>query len=693
MQNTSDIYKALLNKADRAVKTRLTIGGEVYTGPILDLSTNGGLFAGQTPSVGCCVSREIYLTIVPDFTIPRMAEIKVEIQLVIPDLLTGAILESSEWLPKGTFFIDTRRTDTASGALVIHGYDAMLKAEEQYIPKGSESTSWPRKMPDVVADICFRMGVGLDARSVINDWDVQYPGDFTMREILGYIAACHVGNWTITDDNKLRLVPLTGSNDRQDIGNKAVDLSVSPEFEAFGGVVFYYDDKDTFSAMQDPTGDGAGVILESSDGYMLQDSDGVYLSPVDGGGTMGARTIEIETPWATQEIADAALNAIGGYVYQPYEAAGALLDPAMELGDTVTVGGVTSVVATIATDFDAMCAADISAPSDEEVDHEYPYEDRSRRQTRREVAKATASLKVGVDEIEARVEGVEGNVSSVTQKVDSIKMEVKSSTGADGQTYASITLRVGDEMYTGQILLDGNVDVSGQLSADALYAAMGDIADLTVDKFSTSRRIVKYLCRDTSDDNYVTALDEKLAFVSGEYAGGTTQARNPNGLKLYWESDPDADDVVLGTDGYPEKNGVRIFTTTSTTSWPVYVYKYNEQVKAKFAFETWGDIYTPVLTMGAGNTSGRNIGYIVKSADGLEIIYKANTGQDIGLRLGTGGYMDLVGLRKPTNIAFTSGGFSVMMDGGLKETYTMTRSGSTIYITDSTGHKTTVTGV
>lgn len=670
MHVTSDLYKTILQTPGHEKEHRAFIAGveqkilkkaeTKYSNLNMPPLVKGSLFVGSKPSVGGCVSRQIDIMIKPKGTIPRMAEIKLETRLVLKDFVTGEITSTSEWLPKGSFYIDTRQTDKVSGALIIHGYDAMLKAEKQYIPTDSESTSWPRKMPAVVADICYRMGVDLDPRSVINDWDVQYPGDLTMREILGYIAACHVGNFTITDAGALRLVPLVPADGTIDIGNAAMSLIDSPAFEPFSKVQFHYDEKDTFSV-----GDDSGRVLE------------------------------IEAAWATQEIADAAIAAINGYVYQPYEAAGAILDPGAELGDTLSVGGVTGPIIAVTTTFDALCSSDVSAPSDQEVDHECPYENRSQRNTRREVAKATASLKVGVDEIVGKVEGIEGNVSSVTQKVDSIKMEVQSSTGADGQTYASITLRVGDQMYTGQILLDGNVNVSGQLSADALYAALGNIADLTVDKFSTSRRIKKYLRGDTSDDNHIRAHDEELMFVSGVYAGGVEQATSPSGGPLYWESDPDADGVILGTDGYPYKDGVRIFTTTAETDWPVYVYTYTELVKARFAFEQWGDIYTPVLTMGAGNPQGLNKGFFTKSEDGLEIVYKANTGADIGMRLGAGGYMDLTGLRKPTNIAFTNEGFTVTVDGGLSESFSYNHNtdGTISAIVDSTGHVTTISGV
>ena len=663
MQNTSDAYKALLSNQHYAVKTRITVGGEVYSGPILDLSTNGGLFAMQTPSVGCCVAREIRLGIYQTMAIPRMAEINVEAKLALLNLLTGEETDASEWIPKGTFFIDTRSANIADNSLSIHGYDAMLKAEEQYIPTDTESTNWPRKMPAVVADICHRMGVELDARSVINDWDVGYPSDLTMREILGYIAACHVGNWTITDAGKLRLVPLVPAGDSVDIGNAAMSLNVSPAFDPFSKVQFHYDGKDTFSA-----GDDSGRVLE------------------------------IEAAWATQEIADAALIAVQGYAYQPYEAAGAILDPAAELGDLVTVGGITGQLAAMTTVFDTLCASDISAPSDQEVDHEYPYEDRSQRHTRREVAKATAAIRVGVDEIEAKVEDVEGNVSVIEQTVNNITLSVSESSGSDGQTYASITLRVGDNMYTGQILLDGNVDVSGQLSADALYAALGNIANLTVDKLSTSRRIKMYLAGDTDDDNYLLAQNEELCFMSGVYAGGTEQAESPTGGPIYWESDPDAKGVILGTDGYPYKDGVRIFTTTMETDWPVMVYTYTELPKAKFAFEMVDGIYTPVLTMGAGNSSGSNQGRIVKSANGLDILFSpSNGGGDIGIRMGNDGYTDIIGLRKITGLNFSEFDSGVFYEriAGDSERYAFNvefdSSGNPIKITDNNGHECFIT--
>ena len=46
----------------------------------------------------------------------------------------------------------------------------------------------------------------------------------------------------------------------------------------------------------------------------------------------------------TQAIADALLSALSGYVYKAYEATDAIIDPDLELGQAVSVGGVYSIV-------------------------------------------------------------------------------------------------------------------------------------------------------------------------------------------------------------------------------------------------------------------------------------------------------------------------------------------------------------
>lgn len=171
---------------------------------IISVSTRASLFGSGTASIGSCVAKEIDLVIKPKGTIPRMAEIRVYTRPISAD---GTWAPA--WLLKGVYYIDTRSTDSVTGIMTIHGYDAMLKAEQVYLEVDPPGWDWPMRMDAVCSHIADIMDVTVDDRSNISsEYKVEYPNDLTMREILGYIAVAHCGNWIITDEGKLRLVRL-----------------------------------------------------------------------------------------------------------------------------------------------------------------------------------------------------------------------------------------------------------------------------------------------------------------------------------------------------------------------------------------------------------------------------------------------------------------------------------------------------
>lgn len=208
MQGTSQLYQALLADPSSMVQWQAKIAGVIYSQDrIVSCSVSNQLFASKTLSVGSCCGAEIDLSIRNPGEIPRMAEIDLFVRL------SGKAGES-EWIPKGVFYIDTREVDNRENSgntndiMTIHGYDAMLKAEQVYLQQGDVGT-WPRAMTTVVNEICTRMGVELDSRTALNgSYQVEYPNDYTMREVLGYIGAVNGGNWIITETGKLRLVRL-----------------------------------------------------------------------------------------------------------------------------------------------------------------------------------------------------------------------------------------------------------------------------------------------------------------------------------------------------------------------------------------------------------------------------------------------------------------------------------------------------
>ena len=119
-----------------------------------------------------------------------------------------ARLQSTDnWIKQSEFYIDTR--SLTDGLMTIVAYDSMLKAEVEYTPPDDFKGS----MRETAEDIASLMGLELDPRTVINsNYTISFPANnYTMREILKHIAAAHGGNWIITAENKLLLIPLFAS--------------------------------------------------------------------------------------------------------------------------------------------------------------------------------------------------------------------------------------------------------------------------------------------------------------------------------------------------------------------------------------------------------------------------------------------------------------------------------------------------
>lgn len=153
------------------------------------------------------------------------------------------------------------------------------------------------------------------------------------------------------------------------------------------------------------------------------DSDHIYTSGDDTG-----RTLEVSCPWGSQAMADSILAKVSGIEYQPYEASDALLDPATEIGDGITLGGVYSVLAQSYVSLDKQCAANISAPYTDEIDDEYPYKTPEQRKTERQLAQTRSLIAKNAEEIKLEVQGLNGKYTKLSQTVDGFTFEDESGT-------------------------------------------------------------------------------------------------------------------------------------------------------------------------------------------------------------------------------------------------------------------------
>lgn len=116
-------------------------------------------------------------------------------------------------------------------------------------------------------------------------------------------------------------------------------------------------------------------------------------------GTDTGRELLVEVPVLPNgdgaALAANILASVSGYQYRPYEADSALLDPAAELGDGITVGGVYGGIHAKTTTFSRLFRANVSAPAEEEIDSEYPYlsaQERDAVRQKKQTAKNTADI-------------------------------------------------------------------------------------------------------------------------------------------------------------------------------------------------------------------------------------------------------------------------------------------------------------
>lgn len=184
------------------------------------------------------------------------------------------------------------------------------------------------------------------------------------------------------------------------VARRVSQVDVSPQFNNYSKVIIHVSDDTTYEA-----------------------------------GNNTGRVLEFDNPFGTQAMANEILQKLAGYQYQPYEAQGALLDPAAEIGDGVNMRGAYGGIYTRERTFGRLMKADISAPQDEEINHEYQYESPEERKFTRQINDVKASLIIANDRIDASVSQTGGEQSSFGWSLTSDAHRWY----ADGQEVMSVT--------------------------------------------------------------------------------------------------------------------------------------------------------------------------------------------------------------------------------------------------------------
>lgn len=316
------------------------------------------------------------------------------------------------------------------------------------------------------------------------------------------------------------------------VGNRATSFSEFPEYKEYTRVSLYYDSETLKATVGNDTG-----------------REMVLVSPF--------------LPTSTSDcdkLAQNILNELSGFNYQPFKANGAELDPSADLGDTLTVCGIESFIGQLDTTFNQAFISDISTPSGDDIEHEYPYVSQEQRQIEREISTTrsmitttaeeirlevsnelnglSSSIDVKLGSITSTVQGLDSTVSSIEQKVDSIKIDVTTKDGVStieltgtGITASSATIDLsGFVTFTGlsggTTTIDGACIKTGTISAERINLTgsitWGDLSTSVQNKFGDG----------LTEDDVRTLITGELV-LSPTIAGGKfTDLKQKNWIEM-----------------------------------------------------------------------------------------------------------------------------------------------------------------
>ena len=377
MQNVTALWNTLFN-ADHKTEYRYDINGVSYYAedrkgdPII----NKPLI--DKPAIGRVCTGSTQITVYPKADIPKAALVNAYCRLVSPDGNTV-----SEWIPQGKYYVSGR---SGTSPLKLECKDYMIRAGVTYQDK-TAFEEWPQYMDDVLEEICTIMDVELDSRTEINaGYTIDYPNEDTLvSEILAKIAIANGGNWIMTEAGKLRLIRLaTPGTPAQTLGKTHTGFTSTGKTQSISKVILTDNTNNQFIA-----GDDTGITIQANSDaatqimannlcgvgdYALANGEIVLSNAVMSQGELRLTTGSIENGCMTFVQS----SILYGVSYEPYSVTGAFLNPAIELGDTLSITAKNdSVHIVVVESMKITCSIGftvaLQAGIDGETEDEYPY--------------------------------------------------------------------------------------------------------------------------------------------------------------------------------------------------------------------------------------------------------------------------------------------------------------------------------
>lgn len=259
-------------------------------------------------------------------------------------------------------------------------------------------------------------------------------------------------------------------------------------------------------------------------------------------GTDEGATLVAECPWASQDLSSSLLAKFSRTAYQSYVATDAIIPPTAELGDRITIAGVSSGIFNKDLKFGPLMTSTVSAPREEELDHEFEYVARVDRERIRQNRYYTGALKkVSKDADEKILEARKDVVAAINREdgapedlkagFDSyVRWDLENNEGfASSKLFAQIGEKARAEIGVYAVESDGETKTLAQILADQISlmskvnsttagldtkVSNKDLSN-TLKNYALKSALGEYLSVNAAAEMYVTS--EGVTSIIGNY--------------------------------------------------------------------------------------------------------------------------------------------------------------------------------
>lgn len=191
MYPASDLFQRLIKNPMREFDTKVIINGvEHGSNEVVEWNIVETITESESYTIGNAIPTKFELKLYTQSIFPPNAEMKPYIRLI-----------DTEWIPLGVFYVDSRK-ESEGGIWEFVCYDKLMQANQPW----ETELYLPASMFQVVEEICDVLEIQLAPDTSLMFEVPLVTHEFTMRQVLGYIAGCQGANAKINRNGELAFI-------------------------------------------------------------------------------------------------------------------------------------------------------------------------------------------------------------------------------------------------------------------------------------------------------------------------------------------------------------------------------------------------------------------------------------------------------------------------------------------------------